>query len=78
MSGEILRRLGTPFFTTREEGTGLGVALARATFARHGGTLRYESEPGEGTTARVSLPIPREDREPAEDEAGLPSMMDVA
>ena len=56
MAPEALRRLGTPFFTTREEGTGLGVALARSAIASHGGTLRYESEPGKGTVARATLP----------------------
>lgn len=56
MPPETLRRLGTPFFTTREEGTGLGVALARSVIAQHGGSLRYESEPGKGTTARATLP----------------------
>ncbi|HEY6002652.1 MAG TPA: ATP-binding protein [Anaeromyxobacter sp.] len=53
---ETLRRLGTPFFTTRAEGTGLGVALARSVLALHGGSLRYESEPGKGTTVTARLP----------------------
>jgi signal transduction histidine kinase len=57
MSREVLDRLGTPFFTTREEGTGLGVVVARATFAQHGGSLVYTSEPGRGTTAVGTLPI---------------------
>lgn len=56
ISPEALRRLGTPFFTTREEGTGLGVALASSVLALHGGTLRYESEAGRGTTATATLP----------------------
>jgi signal transduction histidine kinase len=56
MAEEVLARIGTPFFTTREEGTGLGVALARATMVRHGGTLEYESRPGEGTVAIATLP----------------------
>ncbi len=56
MSPEALRRLGTPFFTTRAEGTGLGVVLARSVIALHGGTLRYESAPGKGTTVRARLP----------------------
>ncbi len=56
MPPEALRRLGTPFFTTRAEGTGLGVVLARSVIALHGGTLRYESEPGKGTTVRAWLP----------------------
>ena len=56
MPAETLRRIGTPFFTTRDDGTGLGVVLARSVIAQHGGTLRYESEPGQGTRVRVSLP----------------------
>lgn len=56
MPAETLRRIGTPFFTTREEGTGLGVVLARSVIAQHGGSLRYESEPGKGTQVRVGLP----------------------
>jgi two-component system, NtrC family, sensor histidine kinase HydH len=56
MSPGALGRLGTPFFTTREDGTGLGVVLARSAVAQHGGSLRYESVPGKGTTATVTLP----------------------
>jgi signal transduction histidine kinase len=56
MPPEMLARVGTPFFTTREDGTGLGVVLARSVFAQHGGSLRYESEPGRGTTVRATLP----------------------
>ncbi len=56
MPAETLRRIGTPFFTTREEGTGLGVVLARSVIAQHGGSLRYDSEPGKGTQVRVGLP----------------------
>jgi signal transduction histidine kinase len=57
MPPEVLDRLGTPFFTTRDEGTGLGVVVARATFAQHGGSLVYSSEPGQGTTAVGTLPV---------------------
>ncbi|GAO04966.1 nitrogen regulation protein NR(II) [Anaeromyxobacter sp. PSR-1] len=56
MPPETLRRIGTPFFTTRDDGTGLGVVLARAVIVQHGGTLRYESEPGSGTKVLVTLP----------------------
>jgi len=56
MPASTLSRIGTPFFTTREEGTGLGVVLARSVIAQHGGSLRYESEPGKGTRVRVALP----------------------
>jgi two-component system nitrogen regulation sensor histidine kinase GlnL len=54
---EVLGRLATPFFTTRPEGTGLGLALSRHWVARHGGTLRIESQQGEGTRVRVQLPL---------------------
>jgi signal transduction histidine kinase len=56
MSPEVARRVGTPFFTTRERGTGLGVVLARAAFEQHGGTLEYQSAPGQGTTVLGTLP----------------------
>ena len=57
MPPEVLDRIGTPFFTTRDEGTGLGVVVARAAFAQHGGSLVYSSEPGRGTTAVGTLPL---------------------
>jgi PAS domain S-box-containing protein len=53
---EVLPRVGEPFFTTKQEGTGLGVAMAQRIVERHGGTLVLESAPGRGTIARVSLP----------------------
>jgi len=57
MAPDTLRRVGTPFFTTRAQGTGLGVVLARSVIAQHGGTLRYESEPGKGTLVSLTLPL---------------------
>jgi signal transduction histidine kinase len=56
MPAETLQRIGTPFFTTRDDGTGLGVVLARSVIAQHGGSMRYESEPGKGTRVLVTLP----------------------
>lgn len=60
MSPEVLARLGSPFFTTRAQGTGLGVLLARSVIARHGGSLVFESTPGHGTAAIASFPARRE------------------
>src|SRR6266568_2934694 len=57
MPPETLRRVGTPFFTTRDDGTGLGVVLARSVIAQHGGALRYDSEPGKGTLVSFTLPL---------------------
>ncbi|WP_248353720.1 two-component system sensor histidine kinase NtrB [Anaeromyxobacter oryzae] len=66
MPPEVLGRIGTPFFTTRDDGTGLGVVLARSVIAQHGGSLRYESEPGKGTRVEVTLPrVAREGRDGA-------------
>jgi signal transduction histidine kinase len=56
MAPDVVRQVGTPFFTTRERGTGLGVVLARAAFEQHGGTLEYRSAPGQGTTVLGTLP----------------------
>jgi len=52
-----LERLATPFFTTRDKGTGLGLAVSRHWVTRHHGTLQIESVEGEGTTVRVHLPL---------------------
>ena len=55
----VLDEVATPFFTTRPEGTGLGLSVARHWVARHEGTLRLESTPGVGTTVRIALPLSR-------------------
>lgn len=59
MNKETLARVGEPFFTTKEagRGMGLGVLLARTVIEDAGGSLDYRSRPGEGTTARVTLPL---------------------
>lgn len=54
---EIQSQLGTPFFTTRHDGTGLGLAVSRHWVTRHGGTLRIASAPERGVSVRVLLPL---------------------
>lgn len=51
-----LPRVGQPFFTTKESGTGLGLPIAHRIVERHGGALALESTPGRGTIARIVLP----------------------
>lgn len=57
-SPEALAHLFRPFFTTKDGGTGLGLALARQHAARWGGTLQAGNAPGGG--ARVTLELPAE------------------
>ena len=54
---ELRDKITDPFFTTRQAGTGLGLAIAQHWVAAHGGRLVLASEPGEGTCARVTLPL---------------------
>lgn len=58
---EIEKRLFDPFFSTKETGTGLGLPIAARIVEKHGGTLQYQTQPGQGTTFGVVLP-----REPAQ------------
>jgi signal transduction histidine kinase len=51
-----LPHIFTPFFTTKEEGTGLGLALVRKIVVLHDGQVEVESRPGEGTRIALSLP----------------------
>lgn len=53
---EVLSKIGTPFFTTRAEGTGLGVAQCQRLVGKAGGMFRVDSEVGIGTTVTFSLP----------------------
>lgn len=57
MTPEVLSRVGTPFFTTRDEGTGLGLAQCQRLVGTAGGRLRIESEAGKGTTVTILLPL---------------------
>lgn len=49
-------RLFEPYFTTKQKGTGLGLAVVRQVAERAGGLVRVESEPGRGSTFRVMFP----------------------
>ncbi len=60
MDADELRQATTPFYTTRAEGSGLGLALAEYWVARHLGSLQLESEKGVGTRVRITLPVRRE------------------
>jgi PAS domain S-box-containing protein len=59
MPPEVKQRLFTPFFTTKPVGvgTGLGLAISHRIISAMGGTITFESELGQGTEFRISLPI---------------------
>ncbi len=54
---ENLSRLAEPFFTTKPNGTGLGLLIVRRIVREHGGELQIDSRSGHGTTVRVLLPL---------------------
>jgi signal transduction histidine kinase len=57
---EIRERIYEPFFTTREKGTGLGLAFVREIALDHGAAVELESEPDGGTTFSLTLKTVRE------------------
>jgi signal transduction histidine kinase len=54
---EMLPKLYDPFFTTKEGGSGLGLALTQQIIHDHAGDLKVESTVGRGTTFTVSVPV---------------------
>ncbi len=54
---EILPKIFSPFFSTKEKGTGLGLALCAKIVEAHGGQIKAESIVGKGTTITIWLPV---------------------
>jgi two-component system NtrC family sensor kinase len=64
ISAEALPRIFKPFFTTRNEGTGLGLSLANSIVQSHGGRMEVNSTLGKGTQFKIWLPVQRPRQRP--------------
>ncbi len=57
ISAEQIGRIFEPYYTTKTEGSGLGLMIVQRIVRDHGGTIDVESDVGHGTTVRIKLPI---------------------
>lgn len=57
MNSEQIQNLGTPFYTTKDTGTGLGLMVVKRILEHHKGEIEINSEIGKGTTVEITLPI---------------------
>lgn len=61
MSEDVLKNIFTPFFTTKAagQGTGLGLSVVHGIVSSHGGSIRVESKPGQGSLFEIRIPLLR-------------------
>jgi len=52
-----MKKISEPFFTTKQNGTGLGVLLSKEIINAHNGKIEYKSKEKEGTIVTITLPI---------------------
>ena len=62
ISEEYLPKIFEPYFTTKENGTGLGLTITFKIVKEHDGEIMVTSRPGQGSTFMVNLPIPQKER----------------
>lgn len=58
-----IEQIFLPFFTTKSQGTGLGLPFVLKTVEEHGGTIQVSSKPGEGTSFYILLPLHQKEEE---------------
>lgn len=63
MTAEQLQAIFTPYFTTKADGTGLGLAVVQNIIEQHGGTIHADSRPDEGATFTLYLPVNERQKE---------------
>ena len=56
MPNNIVEKIFDPYFSTKQEGNGLGLAITHSIISKHGGHITVESQPGDGTTFTIYLP----------------------
>lgn len=66
-----LQKLGEPFYTNKEKGTGLGLMISQRIIEGHRGTLKIDSELGRGTAVTITLPRVQEDVDHNEGQADI-------
>ena len=67
---DMIHKIFEPYFTTKVDGTGLGLTMAYKVVKEHGGDIRVQSEQGKGTCFTISLPILRKAQKLIEYEEG--------
>jgi PAS domain S-box-containing protein len=69
ISEELINRIFDPYFTTKQEGHGLGLAICHSIINKHGGYLSVDSTPGKGTCFTLYLPAVRSTEEKTDEPA---------
>ncbi|MDD3814966.1 MAG: ATP-binding protein, partial [Desulfocapsaceae bacterium] len=72
ISPDIIEKIFDPYFTTKQEGNGLGLAICHSIIKKHDGYLTVQSQPGQGTTFTIylpAIPLPAVEKLAPEEEA---------
>jgi two-component system, sporulation sensor kinase E len=57
ISKERLEKIGEPFYSSKEKGTGLGLTVSFKIVQSHKGTILYDSQKNQGTSVHITLPV---------------------
>ncbi|WP_254778807.1 MULTISPECIES: PAS domain S-box protein [unclassified Bacillus (in: firmicutes)] len=61
ISEEFLKRIGEPFYSSKEKGTGLGLTVSQKIVEAHHGTMKFSSKMDEGTEVLITLPVSKKE-----------------